>query len=57
MVKGDEIAVKIKELMESEDLRVKAARIGEAAKKAAGAGGAREETLKRLVEEWRKKEV
>ncbi|KAB2624484.1 UDP-glucosyl transferase 88A1 [Pyrus ussuriensis x Pyrus communis] len=42
--------------MESEDLKVKAARIGEAAKKATGAGGAREETLKRLVEEWRKKE-
>lgn len=54
VVKGEEIAVKIKELMQSEVLRVKAMKIGEEAKRVAAVGGCRDKILKGLVQEWSK---
>ena len=48
MVKGEDIAVKIKELMQSEEMRLKALNIGEEAKRVAGW---LEEILKGLIEE------
>ncbi|PQQ00273.1 UDP-glycosyltransferase 708D1-like [Prunus yedoensis var. nudiflora] len=54
VVNGEEIGDKIKELMQSEALRVQAARIEQEAKKTAGVGGCREKMLKRLIDEWKK---
>ncbi|VVA34172.1 PREDICTED: UDP-glycosyltransferase [Prunus dulcis] len=54
VVNGEEIGDKIKELMQSEALRVQAARIEQEAKKTAEVGGCRGKMLKRLIDEWRK---
>ncbi|KAK9935065.1 hypothetical protein M0R45_022180 [Rubus argutus] len=54
VVNGEEIAAKIKELMQSEMLRVKAMKIGQEAKRVASVGGCREKILKGLVQEWSK---
>ncbi|TKY44951.1 Anthocyanidin 5,3-O-glucosyltransferase [Spatholobus suberectus] len=53
VVKGKEIAKRIKEMMSNESLRVKAGEMKEAARKAAGVGGSCEVTIKRQIEEWR----
>ncbi|KAG4991819.1 hypothetical protein JHK87_025276 [Glycine soja] len=54
VVKGDEIAKRIKEMMSNESLRVKAGELKEAALKAAGVGGSCEVTIKRQIEEWKR---
>ncbi|KAB2624485.1 hypothetical protein D8674_016145 [Pyrus ussuriensis x Pyrus communis] len=54
VVKGQMIADKIRELMESEDPRVEAERVGVEAKRATGAGGGREKMFKQLIENWKK---
>ena len=54
VVKGKEIAKKIKEMMSNESLRVKAGEMKEAARKACGVGGSCEVIIKRLIEEWKK---
>ncbi|KAM5567322.1 UDP-glycosyltransferase 13 [Rosa sericea] len=54
VVKGEDIAVEIKELMQSEELRVKALKIGEEAKRVAGC---REKIFKGLIEEWSKNKM
>ncbi|XP_038693506.1 UDP-glycosyltransferase 13-like [Tripterygium wilfordii] len=53
VVKGDEIAERIKEMMGSEQLRLQAKRVGEEARKAVGAGGSCENALKLLIREWK----
>ncbi|KAK7364190.1 hypothetical protein VNO80_12673 [Phaseolus coccineus] len=54
VVKGKEIAKKIKEMMSNESLRVKAGEMKEAAKKACGVGGSCEVIIKGLIEEWKR---
>ncbi|KAK8470406.1 hypothetical protein PHAVU_004G138400 [Phaseolus vulgaris] len=54
VVKGKEIAKRIKEMMSNESLRVKAGEMKEAAKKACGVGGSCEVIIKRLMEEWKR---
>ena len=54
VVKGKEIAERIKEMMSNESLRVKAGEMKEAARKACGVGGSCEVIIKRLMEEWKR---
>ncbi|KAK7364189.1 hypothetical protein VNO80_12671 [Phaseolus coccineus] len=54
VVKGKEIAKRIKEMMSNECLRVKAREMKEAAKKACGVGGSCEVIIKGLIEEWKR---
>ncbi|RDX85078.1 UDP-glycosyltransferase 708D1, partial [Mucuna pruriens] len=54
VVKGKEIANRIKEMMSNESLRVKARELKEAARKAAGVGGSCELIVKRQIEEWKR---
>ncbi|KAL5759407.1 hypothetical protein ACOSQ2_018245 [Xanthoceras sorbifolium] len=53
LVKGDEIGLRIKEMMGNHLLKLQAARIREEARKAVGAGGSCERTLNRLIREWK----
>ncbi|XP_038694865.1 UDP-glycosyltransferase 13-like isoform X2 [Tripterygium wilfordii] len=53
VVKGDDIAERIKEMMGSEQLKLQAKRVGEEARKAVGAGGSCENALKLLIREWK----
>lgn len=52
VVKGDEIGDRIRDLMGNDSLKLQAKRVGEEARKAVGAGGSSETSLKRLVQEW-----
>ncbi|RDY12992.1 UDP-glycosyltransferase 708D1, partial [Mucuna pruriens] len=54
VVKGKEIANRIKEMMTNESLRVKAGKMKEAARKATGVGGSCELIIKRQIEEWKR---
>ncbi|KAJ7953880.1 Glycosyltransferase [Quillaja saponaria] len=55
VVKGAQIEEAIKEMMGNESLRLKAAELKEAGRKAIGIGGSSEVTLNRLIDEWKKK--
>ncbi|KAJ7943385.1 Glycosyltransferase [Quillaja saponaria] len=57
LVKGEEIGEAIKEMMGDESLRLKAAEVKEAARKAIGVGGNSEVTFKTLIDEWKKNNV
>lgn len=57
VVKGEEIARAINEMMSNESLRNKAREMMEAARKAAGVGGSCEVIIKRQIEEWKKRIV
>ncbi|PON79638.1 UDP-glucuronosyl/UDP-glucosyltransferase [Parasponia andersonii] len=52
VVKRDEIAERVRELMGSESLKLQAAKIGDVARKASEVGGTRDSTLERLIGEW-----
>ncbi|KHN24492.1 Anthocyanidin 5,3-O-glucosyltransferase [Glycine soja] len=56
VVKGEEIAKRIKEMMSNESLRVRAAEMKKAARKAAaaGVGGSCEVIIKRQIEGWKR---
>ncbi|KAK7314793.1 hypothetical protein VNO77_33321 [Canavalia gladiata] len=54
MVKGEDIAKGIKEMMSNESLRTKAWETKEAARKAAGVGGSSEVIAMRLIQEWKR---
>ncbi|KAL2334386.1 hypothetical protein Fmac_015599 [Flemingia macrophylla] len=54
VVKGNEIANRIKEVMTNESFRVKAAEMKKAAREAAGVGGSCEVIVKKLIEEWKR---
>lgn len=51
--KGDEIGLKIKDLMANDFLREQAKRIEEEARKAIGAGGSSERTFEELIDKWK----
>ncbi|KAF3431547.1 hypothetical protein FNV43_RR26278 [Rhamnella rubrinervis] len=57
VVKRDEIAEKVRELMESQSLKVKIKRLQEAAKKAAQVGGVRSRVFMELIEMWKMKNL
>lgn len=57
VVSGSEIGERVRELMESQSLKVKAGRVGEEAKKAAHVGGTQERVFKELVETWKTKNL
>ncbi|KAK3222905.1 hypothetical protein Dsin_009930 [Dipteronia sinensis] len=52
VVKADEIAERIKEMMGDQLLKSQAARIREEARKAVGDGGSSVRTLKGLIQKW-----
>ncbi|GMN41957.1 hypothetical protein TIFTF001_011172 [Ficus carica] len=54
-VKGEEIGERIREMMGSEKLSLKAASIREKARKADEVGGSRDKVFERLVHEWKNK--
>ncbi|XP_061367998.1 UDP-glycosyltransferase 13-like [Gastrolobium bilobum] len=54
VVKGEEIGEAIKEMMKNESLKVKAAQLKEAGRKAMSVGGDCEVTLQKLMQEWKK---
>ncbi|KAJ1433122.1 UDP-glycosyltransferase family, conserved site [Sesbania bispinosa] len=54
VVKGEEIGEAIKEMMKNESIKLKAAQLKEAGRKATGKGGNCEVTLQKLIEEWKK---
>ncbi|OIW04722.1 hypothetical protein TanjilG_06714 [Lupinus angustifolius] len=54
VVKGEEIGEAIREMMNDESLRIKAAEVKEAARKAISVGGRGEVTLQKLIEKWNK---
>ncbi|XP_022734738.1 UDP-glycosyltransferase 13-like [Durio zibethinus] len=56
VLKGEEIGDKIKDLMSSESLKLEAARISQEAKKAVGVDGSCQDTLKKLLQSWKKSE-
>ncbi|CAK8532325.1 unnamed protein product [Lathyrus sativus] len=53
LVKEEEISKRIKEMMSDESLRIKARKMMEVARKAAGVGGSIEIVIKKQIEEWR----
>lgn len=53
LVKGDEIGLKIKDLMANDLLREQAKRIEEEARKALGVGGSSERTFTELIDRWK----
>ncbi|KAH7516047.1 hypothetical protein FEM48_Zijuj10G0093100 [Ziziphus jujuba var. spinosa] len=55
VVKGDEIGEKVREMMESQSLKLKARDVGEEAMKVAEAGGNREEMFKELIGDLKRK--
>ncbi|XP_027348668.1 UDP-glycosyltransferase 13-like [Abrus precatorius] len=54
VVKGEQIGEAIKDMMKDESLKIKAAQVKEARRKAMAVGGDCEVSLERLFEEWRK---
>ena len=56
VLKAEEIRKGIEEMMVNEGLKINAAKIQEAARKAVGAGGSCEVTFQRLIQEWKKKQ-
>lgn len=55
VVKGDEIGERVREMMESQSLKVKARDVGKEAMKATEAGGNREEMFKGFIEDLKRK--
>ncbi|CAI8593412.1 unnamed protein product [Vicia faba] len=53
LVKGEDISKAIKEMMSDESLRIKAGKMKEVARKAAGVGGSIEVVIRKQIEEWK----